>query len=351
MLELDAAPVCAAVVDDYDADVLERPLENAPAAFPGRARRRQLVQRVGPPGRADAVDLSEDVVERTLGCDGCGRRFPQRCRHRSEFTPRAVRAYRPAVTDGPAMSLAELMERSKLYRFRKMTRAIPRAPRCKLCNVPFAGIGRLFRLAGFAPSRKNPNMCNSCFERAPVGGSEVEIGVLFADVRGYTSLVESSSPEQTAELLKPFYRTARDVLLRQDAVIDKLVGDEVMALFIPLFAGENAIEKMVAAGVDLLEAVGPQLPVGAGADFGRAFVGNVGEEDVKDFTALGDVVNTAARLQARAEPGQLLVSERVYEVVSDRFPDAEHVDLDLKGKAAPVGAHVIETGLRVTAPT
>jgi adenylate cyclase len=246
---------------------------------------------------------------------------------------------------GPALSLADLVERSKLYRFRRITRAIPHDPRCKLCNVPFAGFGRLFKAAGFAPSRKNPNMCNACFEKAPVGGSEAEIGVLFADVRGYTSLVESSSPEAAAELLKPFYRTARDVLLRQDAVIDKLVGDEVMALFIPLFTGPGAIEKMVAAGLELLRETS-ELPIGAGADFGQAFVGNVGEEDVKDFTALGDVVNTAARLQGHAEPGQLLISERVYEVVRDRFPDAGRVELELKGKAAPVAARVLEVATR-----
>jgi adenylate cyclase len=246
---------------------------------------------------------------------------------------------------GPAMSIADLLEQSKLYRFRRIVRTIPRAPRCKLCNVPFAGFGRLFRLVGYAPSRKNPNMCNSCFERAPVGGSEIEIGVLFADVRGYTSLVEGSSPAETAELLAPFYKSARDTLLRQDAVIDKLVGDEVMALFIPLFAGDDAIEKMVTAAVELLRETS-DLPVGAGADFGRAFVGNVGEEDVKDFTALGDVVNTAARLQASAEPGQLLVSESVYEVVGNRFPDANRVELDLKGKTAPVPAHVIQVATR-----
>jgi adenylate cyclase len=244
------------------------------------------------------------------------------------------------------MSLADLMETSRLYRFRRVTRAIPRAPRCKLCNIPFAGIGRVFRIAGFAPSRKNPNMCNACFEKAPVGGSEVEIGVLFADVRGYTSLAESSSPEAAADLLKPFYRGARDVLLGHDAVIDKLVGDEVMALFIPLFMDKDPIVAMVDGALELLEQVGPTLPIGAGADFGMAFVGNVGEEDVKDFTALGDVVNTAARLQARAEPGQLLVSDRVYGVVRDRFSQAGHVELELKGKTAPVSAHIIEVAAR-----
>ena len=157
------------------------------------------------------------------------------------------------------------------------------------------------------------------------------------------ALVESASPEEAATLLAPFYRAARDVLMRKDAVIDKLVGDEVMGLFIPLFIGEDAIRKMVEAGIELLEqtaAVG--LEVGAGADFGVAYVGNVGEEEVKDFTALGEVVNTAARLQAQAQPAQLILSESAYEAVRDRFPAVEPVGLELKGKAEPVPAYVID---------
>jgi adenylate cyclase len=250
------------------------------------------------------------------------------------------------------VSLSELMSSSRLYRMRRIVRFIPRSPRCKLYNVPFAGPGRVFRLAGFGQSRKNPNMCTACFERAPVGGEEIEVGVLFADVRGYTALVESASPEEAATLLAPFYRAARDVLMRKDAVIDKLVGDEMMGLFIPLFIGEDAIRKMVEAGVELLEqteVVG--LEVGAGADFGVAYVGNVGEEEVKDFTALGDVVNTAARLQAQAQPAQLILSERVYKAVRERFPAAKPVELELKGKSAPVAAHLIEVGSSLmTAP-
>ena len=167
-----------------------------------------------------------------------------------------------------AASLEELMVSSWLYRFRKVVRFGPMSRRCKLCNVPFAGPGRAFKLAGLGPSRKNPNMCTTCFERAPVGGTELEIGVLFADVRGFTSLAEDAAPEEVAARLAPFYKAARSVLIRNDAVIDKLVGDEVMALFIPTFIGEAAIDKLVSAGVELLENVGGTLPVGAGADFG-----------------------------------------------------------------------------------
>jgi adenylate cyclase len=200
-----------------------------------------------------------------------------------------AQAYRPPLAKRQAASLEELMASSTLYRMRRIVRLLPAPPRCKVCNVPFAGPGRIFKLAGLGQSRKNPSMCTACFEKALLGGAETEIGVLFADVRGFTALAEASSPEDVARLLTPLYRTARDVLLRDEAVIDKLVGDEVMGLFIPLLIRNDAVAKMVSAGVELLEELGdsePPLPVGAGADLGRAFVGNVGEEDVKDFTAL-----------------------------------------------------------------
>ena len=264
-----------------------------------------------------------------------------------------AQAYRHRVPKRQAASLEELMASSRLYRMRRIVRFLPAAPRCKVCNVPFAGPGKVFKLAGLGQSRKNPSMCTACFERAPVGGAETEVGVLFADVRGFTALVEASSPEEVRDLLAPFYRTARNVLMRHEAVIDKLVGDEVMGLFIPLLIRDDPIGKMVAAAVDLLAELGdsePPLPVGAGADFGPAFVGNVGEEDVKDFTALGDVVNTAQRLQAAADPGQVVLSERVYEAVREHFPNAARVELELKGKAGPVAARVIDVSVRRASP-
>jgi adenylate cyclase len=241
------------------------------------------------------------------------------------------------------VSLEEIIAGSKLYRLRRFMRLVPRSPRCKMCNVPFAGPGRVFKLAGYGRSRKNPQMCTTCFEKAPVGGTEAEIGVLFADVRGFTTLAETTSAGEVAKLLAPFYADAREILLRHEASVDKLVGDEVMALFIPPFMTRGAIEEMVGAGVELLKRMAEaDLPVGAGCDFGVAFVGNVGQEDMKDFTALGDVVNTAARLQAEAEAGQIVLSEPVYEAVRERFPAAGPLQLELKGKSAPVAARLIE---------
>jgi adenylate cyclase len=241
---------------------------------------------------------------------------------------------------------------------RKFFRILPSSPRCGMCLAPFKGVGSIVLkpLPFTTPSRKNPMWCNVCFERAPIGGAEVPTGVLFADIRGYTTYSEGRNPEEIANLLNRFYSIATYVFSHHDAVIDKLVGDEVMALWLPGFAGrETYIPKMIDAAETLLRSIGyggpgePWLPLGIGLDMGLAYVGNVGEGSVKDFTALGDVVNTAARLQAQAQPGQIVMSERVYEHARDRYPGAPAVQLELKGKAEPVAARVIDLGARVPA--
>ena len=226
----------------------------------------------------------------------------------------------------------------------KMMRRIPSPPRCKLCFNPFGGVpGRIMGMAGFRPSRKNPNFCSRCCDMLPAGGAEVHIGVLFADVRGSTTLAEGTSASEFAELLNRFYFTATDVLVRRDAIVDKLIGDEVMALFVPGFAGQDYLRQAGEAAADLLRAVGygcdsqPWLDVGVGVNAGVAYVGNVGGT-VMDFTALGDTVNVAARLQSRAASGEMILAGEVQAVCGDLFPDGEPRTLALKGRDVPVTA-------------
>jgi adenylate cyclase len=206
------------------------------------------------------------------------------------------------------------------------------------------------RRLGFGPSRKNPTLCNTCFEKAPMGGVEMEIGVLFADVRGFTSLAEDMAPDDVAELLNRFYACAAEVLGRS-AIIDKLVGDEVMALYLPqLFPGDGWENDMLRDSQDLLAAVGyrsddePWLRLGVGIDVGTAYVGNVGSGEVKDFTALGDVVNTASRLQSSADAGQIVISERLFGRLSGGAVEATATSLTLKGKSDAQPARVIDLG-------
>jgi adenylate cyclase len=234
--------------------------------------------------------------------------------------------------------------------FIAVMRRLPSEPRCRLCRAPYGGIGgRIMRRVGFGPSRKNPSLCNTCFERAPMGGVEMEIGVLFADVRGFTSLAETMAPGDVAGLLNRFYGCASTVLGRS-AVIDKLVGDEVMALYIPALIGDPWAGEMVRDATELLRAVGydagqtPWLRLGVGLDIGRAFVGNVGSGEVKDFTALGDVVNTAARLQSSAEAGQIVLSERAFDRLGPDAVGGRVTTLELKGKREPEPVRVIQVG-------
>lgn len=202
------------------------------------------------------------------------------------------------------------------------------------------------RPLGYRPSRKSPNLCATCVESAPPGGMTTEAGVLFADIRGFTRLSEQHDPEEVSALLRRFYRSAEQVLF-PEAIIDKLIGDEVMALYLPMYGRfDNAAPVMLRHARELLGAVGygseeqPFAEIGIGLDYGEAFVGNVGEGSVNDFTAIGDVVNTASRLQGQAKGGEIVASARLVERLGGE-PPGERIELDLKGKAEPVPAYRI----------
>jgi adenylate cyclase len=226
-------------------------------------------------------------------------------------------------------------------------RALPSSPRCGICGAPFEGIGgRLVRPLGYRPSRKSPNLCVTCVEAAPPGGMTTEAGVLFADIRGFTRLSEQRDPEEVSALLRRFYASAESVLF-PEAIIDKLIGDEVMALYLPMYGRfEEAAPVMLDHAHRLLHAVGyggedpPFAEVGVGLDYGEAFVGNVGQSSLNDFTAIGDVVNVASRLQGQARGGEIVASARLIERLNEP-PPGERIELELKGKAEPVVAYRI----------
>ncbi len=231
---------------------------------------------------------------------------------------------------------------------RHVWRYVPSAPRCKVCSSPFGGVGgAVVTRIGWAPSRKNPNLCARCCDQMPPGGAEVDVAVLFADVRGSTKLGEHSGASEFAGLLNRFYATATEVILRHDGLIDKLIGDEAMALFIPGVAGPDYRRRALAAARELLEAVGygspagPWLPLGVGLNAGQAYVGNVGTA-VVDFTALGDAVNVAARLQGSANEGQLVVSADLLEDLASELPGARRQELDARGRDETVQALVAD---------
>jgi adenylate cyclase len=229
---------------------------------------------------------------------------------------------------------------------------LPSDPRCKLCGSPFKGWGGfLMHLVGRDQSRYNPRFCEKCEMFEHPGGAEVTLTMLFADVRGSTTLAEKMSAREFSQLINRFYKIATHVLIQTDAMVDRLLGDEAIGLYIPGFAGPEHPRKAVEAAQELLrltghnDSRGPWLPVGIGVHTGPAFVGVVGsEESTADFTALGDNVNITARLASQANAGEILISDASFSAAGLDIQGLEHRHLDLKGKSEPIGVHV----LRVT---
>jgi adenylate cyclase len=237
------------------------------------------------------------------------------------------------------------------HRLRHLLGLLPSNPRCKVCNAPFKGAGGLaMRVIGRPQSKKNPRYCEPCvFQEA--GGAEVEISMLFADIRGSTTIAENMSPAEFTKLISGFYEVATNVLVRSDAFIDRLVGDEVIGLFVPGFAGKEHAKRAIQAAQELVYrlehgAAGKRkLPVGVGVHTGLAFVGVVqgADEGIKDFTALGDNVNITARLASQAEAGEILISDTAYRTANMGFENLEERSLMLKGKSEAITVHVIKS--------
>ncbi|MGH7835724.1 MAG: adenylate/guanylate cyclase domain-containing protein [Candidatus Binatia bacterium] len=169
---------------------------------------------------------------------------------------------------------------------------------------------------------------------------------MFVDVRGFTSLAEKVGPAELAQRLNRFYSLATRTVFDYDGTLDKLIGDQVMAFFgAPIHSHDHpnrAVQATLRIVKGMSDPVGNDgLQVGAGIATGAAFVGNVGEGAVADYTVLGDTVNIAARLQAVAAPGEILMSQDTYDHVQADFPDAPCRELELKGKSEPVRARVI----------
>ncbi len=169
--------------------------------------------------------------------------------------------------------------------------------------------------------------------------------MLFADVRGYTKLTAGLSPAEVPALVNRFYETASAALLANHGLLGQIEGDNVMSLFVPGLAGPEYTRHAVEAGRALLQAIGPgtelSLDVGVGISSGEEFVGNVGGGGYKDFAAVGDVTNLAARLTAKAGAGEVLVDAETFAAVADRYPDAERRELELKGKEGAVRAYAV----------
>jgi adenylate cyclase len=234
---------------------------------------------------------------------------------------------------------------------RPIFRLLPGDPRCEVCMAPFEGVGgSLVRtVLNKRRSTLNPLVCNTCEDivRRLRYGAEVEMSMLFADIRGSTPLAESMTPTEFKQLIDRFYNETTHVLAHSKAMIDKLGGDEVKGFYVPGFAGRHFARRSIEAGQKLLRVTGhtdpdgPWVPVGVGINTGTAYFGAVSSADgMVELTALGDAVNVAARLASHAAAGEVVISESTAVAAAIDTSTLEKRTLDLKGKSEPMNVWV-----------
>lgn len=231
---------------------------------------------------------------------------------------------------------------------------LPGAPRCFDCKVPLSGVGGLaVRSLGVHASSFSPRLCNRCEEyvRKHEAGAEVELSMLFADVRGSTELAEKLPPGEFKQLIQRFYKVTTDELIWHNAMINRLMGDQVIGLFVPHFAGHDHAKAAVQTALDILRATGhqdsggPWVPVGIGVHTGLVYVGAVGtKEGVNEIAVLGNAANLAARLSAQAAPGEVIASETTAAQSGFVSGVSESKTLNLKGMSEPVPVRVLRVG-------
>jgi adenylate cyclase len=234
------------------------------------------------------------------------------------------------LTRGPSIEL----------RLRPVLTRLPHGPRCKLCSAPFGGMGApLMRLIGKRPSNQSPAMCQTCvtFLQSHRGGAEVVCSLLFADVRGSTTMAERMSPSDYGALATRFHSTATKAVFTHGGVLYQFLGDQLVAFFIPLLAGKEHAAQAIRAGRSLLretghaEDGGPWLPLGAGVHTGPTWLGAVGDDDHVELSAFGDSMNVTARLASTARAGEMLVTSEAA-AAARLDPGLERRQLTLKGR-------------------
>ena len=242
-----------------------------------------------------------------------------------------------------------------LARFRAVMRHLPHGPNCKLCAAPFAGPGgAVLRHIGFGRFPGNPSICGNCIRdlnKVGVYGAEIPVSLLFADIRGSTGIGERLSPTEFRAFLDRFYRLSSRAILDNDGIVDKFVGDEVIGLYFIGISGREHSAAAIRGARQLLDVVGRAdssargpIPVGAAVHTGTAFVGTTGTDgSVNDFTALGDVVNTTARLAGEAAAGELLVSVDAATAGSLDSRALESRTLSVRGRTDPVEVVVLRS--------
>jgi adenylate cyclase len=244
----------------------------------------------------------------------------------------------------------------QLKAYQRLHRSLPpwRVPRkeCKLCYAPYEGLGGiLMRLRGKVPSVPNPDYCTACnyFIRTFPGGAEVELSILFIDVRGSGKIASRLTPTHFSHLMQDFYRAATESLIVSDGFILDFMGDAVVAVWPPGFVGKAHACKAIEAAESLLRltvpvgANGMPLPIGIGIHSAVAFIGTFegAKGGIQDVRAVGDSVNVAAGLSQLAGPYEALITEATFEAAGINPARLELRRLSVKGRDEPVAVRIL----------
>ena len=182
-----------------------------------------------------------------------------------------------------------------------------------------------------------------------LGGESQRITLLFADVRGFTTMAEQMRPREAVEVLNEFFDRMTKVIFEHDGTLDKYLGDGLMALFGAPFALQNDAEAAVRAAVNMQKSLAElnktsgraPISIGIGIHTGEAVVGFLGTERRMDYTAIGDTVNVASRLTSQAGPDQIVISAATYTQLCREIPCSQLAAMKLKGRAAPIDVHEV----------
>jgi class 3 adenylate cyclase len=187
-------------------------------------------------------------------------------------------------------------------------------------------------------------------DKISLGGQRRQITTLFADIRGFTAFSEKRSPEELVAVLNQYMKAAADAVLAEEGTIDKFMGDAIMAWFnAPIPQPDHALRAVKAAlglkaGIETLHRQlddDAHLSFGAGIHFGDAVLGLIGTEQRIEYTAIGDSVNTAKRIQENSSHGQILISHEAYQLVKKEIEVNEVEPVQAKGKSKPLRVYEV----------
>ncbi|MBM3125042.1 MAG: GAF domain-containing protein [Chloroflexi bacterium] len=187
-----------------------------------------------------------------------------------------------------------------------------------------------------------------------LGGKRVDITVLFADIRGFTSYSEKLPPEKLVSILNRYLAAMAEAVLEHEGTIDKFMGDAIMAWFnAPVPQPDHTLRAVktalaIRSSVERLYQELPadsQLAFGVGIHYGEAVLGLIGTEKRLEYTAISDSVNTAKRIQENSAKNQILISQAVYERIQKQVEAKPHAEIAMKGKTQPVGVYEV-SGLK-----